>query len=212
MADTLNSRLDKVVERLPDKEALVYFDGTVWKSLPYKDFYHRIRCIAEHLIQTGISDKSKVAIILKSCPEWAICYFGIIYAGCIAVPVDMQDSAEGIKNILTDCGVSCVFISSSELDRLKPALEPLDLKKIIVVEEIENILSGASYQKQKLPAINYDDIASLLYTSGTTASAKGVMLTHKNFISDYDAVKLTGLCSEKDKIVCCLPLSILIHL
>ena len=113
MADTLNSRLDKVVERLPVKEALVYFDGTAWKSLPYKDFYHRIRCIADYLIQNNISNKSKVAIILKSCPEWAICYFGIIYAGCTAVPVDMQDSSEGIKNILTDCGVSCVFISGS---------------------------------------------------------------------------------------------------
>ncbi len=206
MTDTLNSRLDKVVERLPDKEAIVYFDGTAWKKLTYKDFSQRLICTAEYLIRAGISSKSKVAIILKSCPEWAICYFGIIYAGCIAVPLDVQDSSEGIKNILTDCGVSCVFVSSSELDRLKPALGPLDLKKIIVVEEIENIASKAFYQKQKLPDANYDDIASLLYTSGTTASAKGVMLTHKNFISDYDAVNLSGLCTEKDKIVCCLPL------
>lgn len=206
MANTLNSRLDITIKRLPDKAAFIYFDGTIWKSLSYAGFYQKLQCLAGYLIQNNITNKTKAAIILKNCPEWAIAYFSIIYAGCIAVPIDIQDSLENIKNILADCEVGCVFISKDELDRLKPVLILPNLKKTIVVEEIENILSKPSFQKENFPAIKDDDMASLLYTSGTTASSKGVMLTHKNFISNFDAINLTGLFTEKDRMVCCLPL------
>ncbi|UCH12693.1 MAG: AMP-binding protein [Candidatus Omnitrophota bacterium] len=222
MADTLCSRLEKVVKRLPDKRAIIYFDGTTWRSLSYDGFYKRIKSTASYIIQNGIAspshsprvsrggvqsrptDKSKIAIILGNSPEWAIAYFSVIYSGCIAVPIDVQDSSENIKNILIDSEACGVFISDDIFDRLKPAIEPLNLKRFAV-----RPLERNSHSQGLTPTVDsplFTDIASLLYTSGTTAAAKGVILTHKNFISDFDSINLTGLCTEKDKMVCCLPL------
>ncbi len=223
MADTLCSRLEEVVQRLSNKEALIYFDGTKWKSLSYADFYKRIKSTANYIIQNSIvspshslgvsrrgvpstpRDKSKIAIILGNSPEWAIAYFSIIYAGCIAVPIDVQDSSENIKNILIDSEAYGVFISDDIFDRLRPVLEPLNLKRLGKNWDRYNFL-GKPASKKIVPVPIFTDIASLLYTSGTTAAAKGVILTHKNFISDFDSINLSGLCIEKDRMVCCLPL------
>ena len=223
MTDTLCSRLEKVVKRLPDKKAIIYFDGTTWRSLSYADFYKRIKSTANYIIQNSIAspahslgvprrgvpgrprDKSKIAIILENSPEWAIAYFSIVYAGYIAVPIDVQDSSENIKNILIDSEACGVFISDDIFDRLKPAIEPLNLKRLGVKREQPQVLL-TGVQRQNWDSPLFTDIASLLYTSGTTAAAKGVILTHKNFISDFDSINLTGLCTENDKMVCCLPL------
>ena len=126
----------------------------------------------------GVVAGERVLLLSENRPEWAMAYFGILKAGATAAPLDAQSSLAEIQNCARAAGARVLVASPRALDRLggpPPGLRVLPLPEL---------LRGAPEHAQPLhKTAAADDVASLLFTSGTTGKPKGVLLTHRNFAS-----------------------------
>lgn len=204
----------QVVSEFPEKVALQIKKGSQWQKYTYKEIEASALKVGAFLIKEGLSKGKFAALILENRPEWAIIYLGITAAGLVCVPLDPQLTEQEIGNLLNDCGAEVVFVSRSvfeekNIHRLRPAL-----KKIVILDlDTENDgllsfakISAAAPEDAAWPQVLPQDIASLIYTSGTTASPKGVLLSHYNLCSDSLSIEKLNLILSSDNFLSLLPL------
>lgn len=210
--------MEKVIPRIflekaaahKDKIAFNYFDQT-WKTITYHELLTYTKSLASYLIKIGIQKGDRVAIVSENRPEWCMAYIGISLSGGIAIPIDVQLGADEIKNLLTDSETKAVFHSEKTSEHVRKAAGesgahfPLSVTLInLDLPDFKDILKTPA--ADKYPEVSEEDIASIIYTSGTTGKPKGVMLTHKNFCSDAEALIEAGILSHDDSVIGVLPL------
>lgn len=197
-------------EVFADKPVFHYTrDG--WKSLTYRALAAKVTALASYLLSIGLKAGGRVAIVSESRPEWCEAYLAITLAGGVAVPMDAQLGPDEIRNLLRDCEPDIVFHSRKTFSNVTAHLKNISesLKKNISLIDLDSAAYGALIHKEASVAIlkTYpNDIASIIYTSGTTGVPKGVMLTHRNFCSDAEALVNIGIVSHKDNVLSVLPL------
>jgi long-chain acyl-CoA synthetase len=197
--DTVIDRFVKVVSECRDKPALSYFDET-WKELSYGTFLTYVRGLASHLAGSGMEVGFRIGIVSENRFEWCAAYLAILMAGGIAVPIDANLPRAEIGKIAEHAGVVLLFHSEKTKEKLTRSIkridfDSLDFKKILNTPETEF--------RVLVPA---EDAAAIVYTSGTTAEPKGVVLTHGNFCSDADALIKFGIAGPNDNVLALLPL------
>ncbi|MCQ9207168.1 MAG: AMP-binding protein [Omnitrophica bacterium] len=214
---TLPDKLIEMVNQFPDKIVMQMKKENVYIKYTYKELYEASQSIAHSLLGMGIKKGDKVAIVLENRPEWGMIYFGIMFRGAIAIPIDPQSKQEEIKFFLNDSESKIAFTSGKLLSLFTGLTDSIpSLQKIIALDiekSSEEIISfseksPASNLKSTIsrPEVSPQDIASILYTSGTTARPKGVMLTHENFYSNSRSIDKLKLFSDKDNVLSILPL------
>ena len=180
---TFREMMEISEERFPDNEA---FKAIVPKvvTFTYKEALKKIREIAYYLIATGAKKGDHIAVTGKNSPEWALAYFAISFAGCIIVPLDYSLHIEDMEKILAFGDVDRIFIDGEKIDEIdkegklfkeKISLEPESKGHKYVLD-----LTGP---ETELPKLHAEDTAAMLFTSGTTGTPKGVMLSFSNFMS-----------------------------
>ena len=180
---TFREMMEISEERFPDNEA---FKAIVPKvvTFTYKEALKKIREIAYYLIATGAKKGDHIAVTGKNSPEWALAYFAISFAGCIIVPLDYSLHIEDMEKILAFGDVDRIFIDGEKIDEIdkegklfkeKISLEPESKGHKYVLD-----LTGP---ETELPKLHAEDTAAILFTSGTTGTPKGVMLSFSNFMS-----------------------------
>ena len=180
---TFREMMEISEERFPDNEA---FKAIVPKvvTFTYKAALKKIREIAYYLIATGAKKGDHIAVTGKNSPEWALAYFAISFAGCIIVPLDYSLHIEDMEKILAFGDVDRIFIDGEKIDEIdkegklfkeKISLEPESKGYKYVLD-----LTGP---ETELPKLHAEDTAAMLFTSGTTGTPKGVMLSFSNFMS-----------------------------
>ncbi|MBM3401213.1 MAG: long-chain fatty acid--CoA ligase [Bacteroidetes bacterium] len=172
----------------------------IWNKYSTDEFVDQVNSVSLGLIASGIEKDNKVAIMSANRPEWNICDFAIMQIGATQVPMYPTLSENDIKFILRDAEVKIVFVSElalyEKLDNVRKT-EELEFK-IFSYDAIDGVPhwkdlfeigKGAEpvdlqlYRDRILP----EDLLTLIYTSGTTGTPKGVMLTHKNLVSNVIA-------------------------
>lgn len=209
---------DRAVSRFPDKVALQIKRDNHWLRITYGDLEERSRKAAAFLINEGLSKGDRAAIILENRPEWGIIYLGIVRAGLTCVPLDVQLSQQEINNLVSDCSAKIVFCSYDIfVKKIKEniggsfiKIAVLDFpgpigKGLIDFSDIEKASADIA-DINVVPNIFPQDIASLIYTSGTTAKPKGVLLSHANICSNAASIIKLKLCSSSDNALSVLPL------
>ena len=180
---TFREMMEISEERFPDNEA---FKAIVPKvvTFTYKQALKKIREIAYYLIASGAKKGDHIAVTGKNSPEWALAYFAISFAGCIIVPLDYSLHIEDMEKILAFGDVDRIFIDGEKIDEIdkegklfkeKISLEPESKGYKYVLD-----LTGP---ETELPKLHAEDTAAMLFTSGTTGTPKGVMLSFSNFMS-----------------------------
>ena len=180
---TFREMMEISEERFPDNEA---FKAIVPKvvTFTYKEALKKIREIAYYLIASGAKKGDHIAVTGKNSPEWALAYFAISFAGCIIVPLDYSLHIEDMEKILAFGDVDRIFIDGEKIDGIdkegklfkeKISLEPESKGYKYVLD-----LTGP---ETELPKLHAEDTAAMLFTSGTTGTPKGVMLSFSNFMS-----------------------------
>ncbi len=151
----------------------------------YSQFRDCCDNISRLLSNFGIGAGDKVAILSENSPHWSAAFFAITVYGRIAVPMLPELSPDEVENILTHSEAKAIFISRKQLPKLSEAAIGR-LKLVIAISDFSFIKAeGESYTCDgKVSRPTALDIAAILYTSGTTGSAKGVMLCHRNFCTN----------------------------
>lgn len=173
------------VDRFPDRPCFTVF-APEKKTLTYKQAYDHICKVADYLRSIGIGKDSKVAVTGKNSPEWVIAYLAVLQAGAIVVPIDYQLTVAEAVNLIHASDTKALFVDEEKYQDLKVSCPQL-LKVMALYEGgpdyIYTLDAGTSVLPPLIPA-QETDLAAILFTSGTTGNPKGVMLTHKNFVSD----------------------------
>src|SRR5271170_2614933 len=188
-------------ERRPENVALQIQRHDNLESCTYAELRRMAESVGRWITENGFARGSRLAILADNHPRWVAAYLGIIASGCAAVPLDTALHTDQVTKLLKDSGSSVLFFDASHLPLAQQAASELSLGLMLMDPER---LPSAPTQDQwqgnlsqifaagpgtfKPAAVNPDDLASLLYTSGTTADPKGVMLTHANFLGEVEAV------------------------
>jgi long-chain acyl-CoA synthetase len=198
-------------------------------KINYKEFKSKVETISNFLKSEGIIAGNKVAILSENHPHWGIAYFAITTIGAIAVPIMTEFHSSEVHHILRHSESKAIFISAKYFNKIEDAnidslmtrilLEdfsviPADTKNDIIKEvvttgkkEFAKIKEAAFKLVGLIPdEVQEDNIASILYTSGTTGHSKGVMLTHKNIISDALSTLNLVHVDQNDRMLSILPL------
>ncbi|HWR57527.1 MAG TPA: AMP-binding protein, partial [Thermodesulfovibrionales bacterium] len=186
-------------ERYKDNTAFNYFDDS-WKKVTYGEFLVRTHGIALYLIKSGAGKGDRIAILSENRIDWCSAYFGILMAGGIPVPIDAQLGPDEVKNILNDSGTLLVFCSHKTGENVPESVKTISFDSPMFDEICRTSGFGLC------PELDGEDMASIVYTSGTTGIPKGVVLTHCNFCSDAEALISAGVVTHEDNVLSILPL------
>ncbi|MGQ9618932.1 MAG: AMP-dependent synthetase/ligase [Candidatus Aminicenantia bacterium] len=197
-----------------------------YHGISTKEFHDTIKFITLGLISIGLKNGDKVSLISETRYEWTFLDFSIIIAGGVTVPIYPTLNPEQIKYIIENSDSKMVIFSDvnqwKKLEMIKKEL-PNVTHYITFLEEapsdevitLKNLIEmGKTYEKEnqetfdkKLKEGNEEDLLTIIYTSGTIGVPKGVMLSHRNLISNVTAVEKVLHLSEKDTTLSFLPLA-----
>src|SRR6185436_7961164 len=211
-----------------DRPAIMkYKSGGQWKPVTVPEFRDKVRWLATGLHELGVKPGDRVGILSENRPEWAIADFAILAASAVTVPIYPTLLGWQIEYILNDAGTVAVVCSTREqLDKvLETRSHVPSLQNIIVCDlpqPVPGVLtfadvvasgrafeekSGRAWFDQSRNSRKPDDLATLVYTSGTTGNPKGAMLTHGNITSNVVAVRENVPFQAGDVALSILPLS-----
>ena len=161
----------------------------------YRAFYEDIMGLSKSILQLKYQNQ-KISILGENSYDWIVAYMAIACSNNTVVPIDKDLQIGDIKDILTEADVKMIFISDQYNDYAQMLQEAFPTMQIINMKEIEGLIQKGKKLKIKLPNVSPDQIATIIYTSGTTSKPKGVMLSHKGLAVDTIGCekhfKLTG--------------------
>jgi long-chain acyl-CoA synthetase len=216
----LYTALTSSAYRRPEAVAII----AAGKSWTYHELLMNVDRASDMFWEHGIRKNDKVAVALRNSVEAVIANYALYKIGAVSVPINfMISKPEELKFIMNDCGVKIVVTQAEFLRHYAAVKKDLpELKYILSTDEISSSVKELNDPDIKLfwPTVQaskfnsetlscraeIDDIAMLLYTSGTTGQPKGVMLTHKNIMSDLMFVVLCFKLTEEDVFLCILPM------
>ncbi|UZH54516.1 long-chain fatty acid--CoA ligase [Salinimicrobium tongyeongense] len=186
------------LENAPREKSLVTKYNGKWEALSSQEYVDQANAVSRGLLRLGIQPNDKIAVISTSNrTEWNVLDIGILQLGAQNVPIYPTISEEDYEYVLNHSESIYCFVSDKEiLDKLNTIRSNTSLKGVYTFDEIagadnwkEILKLGEDKSNQdeveaRKKAVKEDDLATLIYTSGTTGRPKGVMLSHKNIVSD----------------------------
>ncbi|MEW6566417.1 MAG: AMP-dependent synthetase/ligase [Spirochaetota bacterium] len=180
---TLPEMFRITTKRYGDRPCFTIYEGDERISLTYNEALKKIEAVSRWLYSQGIRKGDKVAVTGKNSPEWAVAYLGILFAGATVVPIDYQLKQEEIELLIKTADVNILFVDEEKHGRFIE--QPGQLKTIISLKKgVGTYIYGLDGPEAHIEQAAETDLAAILFTSGTTGNPKGVMLTHKNLVSD----------------------------
>ena len=224
---TIKELLEGSIRRHPHRTSLANVEG---ESFTYFELGRRVGALSSQLKELGVTKGDKVAILGENSPHWGIAYLAVTTMGAVVVPILPDFPSEDIKTILNHSDSRILFATRRQIEKISfeycrtlrhvIALDDFNFQDgELIIPAFTHYLDSAVEKASSLfygligktglisqdPA--EDDLAAIIYTSGTTGLSKGVMLTHKNIVSDVVSTSGTVPIVEEDRFFSMLPLS-----
>ncbi|WP_340683266.1 long-chain fatty acid--CoA ligase [Amycolatopsis coloradensis] len=192
-------------------------DGT-WLDVTAKDFAAQVLAVAKGMAEAGIAPGDRVGLMSKTRYEWTLIDFAIWAAGAVTVPIYDTSSAEQVHWILSDSAAKAVFVETDDhvatLETVKGRLDALEHTWQIEAGAVDRLTKqGAELSDDDLHerrrTVKAGDLATIVYTSGTTGRPKGVELTHRNLLAEIraDIAAFPQLMEQGNSLLVFLPLA-----
>jgi long-chain acyl-CoA synthetase len=198
MTRTVNELFYRVVDSGAER-VMLHRDASGWVPISARELYRNTAGVARTLRDWKIAKGDRIAILSENRPEWATADFAAMLLGAVVVPIYPTLTPDQVEHLLRDSASRVVFVSTqAQLDKVLSVQAHTALERVIVMDAIENprasrmdyIMAAGPDRRDPVfdeaaSAITPDDLATLLYTSGTTGVPKGVMLTHGNLACNF---------------------------
>ncbi|MEH6936747.1 long-chain-fatty-acid--CoA ligase [Bacillus sp. JJ664] len=204
----LNRNLKNSAAMYPNRFAYTFLD----QSVTYQELDEMVDKVALGLYENGIGKGDRVALVLGNCPEFVIAYYGILRTGASVVPINPIFTPREITYILSNSKAKAVIANSGLSHLLSSLVNTLENLKITFYTESLNPYNSweqllqSSENEFVPPSIEENDLAVVLYTSGTTGNPKGAMLSHRNMGSNAETFAEFFGYTQEDRIIATLPM------
>ena len=196
---TLRDLADRSIERHAGETALALREGETYS---YGDVGACVRGLQNRLMSEGVGSGSRVALIGDNKPEWGIAYLAVTGMGAVVVPILPDFSSEEVTSILNHSGSEGLIATEAQERKVGP-VDGLRLRW-----NLDDMCRSASpVEGDSVPKPAEDDLAAILYTSGTTGRPKGVMLTHRNIVKNVMSSRMLVEITREDRFLSVLPLA-----
>ena len=200
MGSNLVEFLRGVAERWGGRDALLFKPAFRYQRWSYSRLWEESGRVAAMLQQRGLRKGDQAVLWGPNCPQWVLAFFGCIRAGVVLVPLDVRSAPDYVERVLSRTEAAVAFTS-----RFTPKGD-VDLGiPEIAFEELEGLIEGLPQPEEA--EIAPDDLAEIMFTSGTTGDPKGVMLTHRNLLANIEGVCQYIDCPPESRLLSILPLS-----
>lgn len=202
MTDHVVKRVRATIAQHGSRTATRIREGEKWVTQTYAEFGRRIDGVAQGLLNLGVEAGGRVGIFLGNRPEWSEIDLGAGAVRAVPVPLYATSTPEQIQHIASDSGLTVMFVGNrSECERVLEVVDELpELQHLVILkpypEMPEHVVAYADFVAEpdaealsaRFAEASGDDMASIIYTSGTTGNPKGVVLQHKAFVMQSDAL------------------------
>jgi long-chain acyl-CoA synthetase len=201
-----------------DKVAMTLIGPGGPETMTFGEMLSQIRGVAYRLIQENIAFGDRVALIGENHPHWAIAYLGILYHGAVVTPLDQAATVEALAHFIDDSEAKLAFVSPSSLDKFRAVCERLGRRiPVVILRDAARANGFAQFEDWARtphslefdaapPPARPEDVAVLMYTSGTTGTPKAVPLTHGNIFAESDGVQKALRVTDREVVLSLLPL------
>jgi long-chain acyl-CoA synthetase len=180
---TLPELFSITVARFPDNACFTAYEPER-KSLSYREAAALVSSVARKLRSIGVGRGGKVAVTGKNSPEWAVAYLATLTAGAVVVPIDYQLNAAEISNLIRAGDATVLFCDEEKIAEISSLCGSLSAVFPMAPGRPDYIFTLDATNAPPMEPASENDLAAILFTSGTMGQPKGVMLTHRNFVSD----------------------------
>ncbi len=198
--DTLVDFLEAKAREFGPRPALYFKPGFRYQTWTYQDLWEGAGRVASMLQQRGLEKNDRVLLWGPNCPQWVLAFFGCLRAGLVVVPLDLRSSPDFVERVASKTRPKLAFVSRVTPDR--PA--GFDVPEALM-DQVESDSHGMPEPRHV--NLDWQDLAEVIFTSGTTGDPKGVMLTHGNLLSNMVAVNNHARGKSTDRLLSLLPLS-----
>ena len=203
---TLTEVFNYSISKFAKRTSFCFSDGS--ERYTYHEFGDRCRHLSEQLANFGINSGDRIAILSQNMPNWPIAYFSAVAFGRIAVPMLTELTPNEVGNIITHSEAKAAFVSKRLYDKIPE--EVLSKLRIVFYTDdlsIARVGDEAYTCNGSISAPTPDDLACIIYTSGTSGAAKGVMLSHRNFCANILEAWKAQPVNKHDIFLSILPLA-----
>ena len=218
MKRTIIDLFEESVAKYGEKEFLLEKQAGEFRPTSYNATKQKALAVGAGLVSLGVERNDRISILAEGCNNWIISELGLLYAGAISVPLSIKlEEANDLLFRMRHADVKLIFVSKYQLTKVRRVAKELpDLQYIVVWGEDQANLQegemtfealverGHDYLKENSESflaisrsLQNDDIATITYTSGTTADPKGVVLTHRNYTANVEqSLSVVSIPSE----------------
>src|SRR5271165_479701 len=196
---TINDIFFAIVERGLAR-VMLFRAADRWIPISSQELYQRVAGVAQAFRQWGLTKGDRVAILSENRPEWAVADFASLLLGAVVVPIYPTLTAQQSAYLLSDSGAKVIVVSTQkQLEKVLSIKHQTELQVVVVMDQMGSVEAipmrrlmeeGPAERDLKLDAcartITAEDLASIVYTSGTTGDSKGVQSTHGNLTSNIE--------------------------
>ena len=211
--ETIGAYTSNIFEKFKDNEAIVYVGDN--RRFTYKKLNYEVNMIAKSLISIGVKKGDHIALLSSNSPEWIIVFLATLKIGAVSVCLNVSSTEEELDYMLKQSDSTILIVSDKDMIE-KIDLEKFDYLKITlkmktlfnlgyIVSRMESV-SDKVFMKV-VNDVSPNDVATILYTSGTTGNPKGIMFTHSAVLNGPISFGKNYKYTSSDKILVALPLN-----
>ncbi len=190
------------VENFAERIAFSMIGG---EDVSYKEVGERVDKVQELLLNAGVGAGDKVAILSSSMPNWGVSYFAVTTAGMVAVPILPDFTGDELDLIITHAEAKAILVSDKLYTKLSK--ETIEKMNIVIRTKGLNVITQRVERRAEKRIPEPEDLAAIIYTSGTTSKPKGVMLTHYNIAAQTTIITPLFDYTKDDVLLSILPLA-----